>query len=221
MHLESEYTKYPRTPHLPWSPGNTVDDIQLDSVTHLEKLTDVIVTEKLDGENTTLYNDIMHARSVDSRQHKSRNWLKSLHASKMSDIPNGMRICGENMYARHSIYYDQLKTYFYVFAIFDGDICLSWDETVEWCELLGFEIVPVLYRGPWVEDRIRACWTGISRFGNEQEGYVVRNAFRFNQKDFRLNFAKYVRAGHVTSEEHWMDQPLVPNRLAFKPDRTQ
>jgi len=41
--------KYPRTPHVPWSPGNTADDIVLDSIRHLESLVDVVVTEKLDG----------------------------------------------------------------------------------------------------------------------------------------------------------------------------
>ena len=57
--------KYPRTPHLPWSHGRAEDDIALDSIEHLERLGDVVITEKLDGENTTLYHDYLHARSVD------------------------------------------------------------------------------------------------------------------------------------------------------------
>ncbi len=47
--------KYPRTPHLPWSSGRSEDDIALDSNEHLERLEDVVVTEKLDGENTTIF----------------------------------------------------------------------------------------------------------------------------------------------------------------------
>jgi hypothetical protein len=54
--------KYPRTPHLPWSPGRSEDDIALDSIEHLEHSEDIVVTEKLDGENTTLYHDYLHAR---------------------------------------------------------------------------------------------------------------------------------------------------------------
>jgi hypothetical protein len=73
-------SKYPRTPHLPWSPGRTGDDILLDSIRHLERLQDVVVTEKRDGENTTLYRDYLHARSLDSSSHVSRNWLKCFHA---------------------------------------------------------------------------------------------------------------------------------------------
>ena len=42
------------------------DDIALDLSRYLEHLEDVVITEKLDGENTTLYHDYLHARSVDS-----------------------------------------------------------------------------------------------------------------------------------------------------------
>lgn len=63
--MQTTRTKYPRIPHLPWSPGRLEDDIALDSIEHLERLEDVVVTEKLDGENTTLYHDYLHARSVD------------------------------------------------------------------------------------------------------------------------------------------------------------
>ena len=52
--------KYPRTPHLPFSPGRSDDDIGLGKV---EFTGEVVVTEKLDGENTTLYHDYLHART--------------------------------------------------------------------------------------------------------------------------------------------------------------
>ena len=214
MGNSNNLVKYPRTPHVPWSPGNTADDIVLDSIRHLESLVDVVVTEKLDGENTTLYRDHMHARSVDSRAHPSRDWLKRFHAGFRHDIPPNFRICGENLYARHSVYYDSLPSYFLVFAVFEHETCLSWDETAEWCKLLGLEHVPVLYRGPWNEAKIKSCWRGTSAFGAEQEGYVIRNASRFQFGDFGRNLAKFVRASHVTSEEHWMAQALVPNRLS-------
>ena len=44
-------------------------DICLDSIEHLEQLKDVVVTEKLDGENAMLYHDYLHARSVESKSH--------------------------------------------------------------------------------------------------------------------------------------------------------
>jgi hypothetical protein len=206
--------KYHRTPHLSWSFGRSEDDIALDSIEHLECLDDVVVTKKLDGENTTLYHDYLHARSLDSKAHPSRDWIKQFHASIKPDIPQDFRICGENLYVKHSIFYDALTTYFYVFAIFQNDTCLSWDETVEWCKLIGLETVPVLYRGKWNEKAIKACWRGRSVFGKEQEGYVIRNAKSFRFEDSRDNTAKYVRANHVTTNQHWMHDIMTPNWLA-------
>src|SRR5690625_4496339 len=60
-------TKYPRTPHLPWSPGCADDDriISAESLRVLDALPTVI-TEKMDGGNITLMRDAMYARSVDS-----------------------------------------------------------------------------------------------------------------------------------------------------------
>lgn len=40
---------------------------------------EVVVTEKIDGENTTMYPDHIHARSLDSNHHPSRNIVKQLH----------------------------------------------------------------------------------------------------------------------------------------------
>ena len=72
------------------------------------------------------------------------------------EIPEGWRICGENLYARHSILYDGLKSYLYVFSVWnERNECLSWDETVEWCELLGLECADVLYRGLFDESVLK------------------------------------------------------------------
>lgn len=101
---------YPRTPHLPWSPGASADDVRVGGLGGFVGR-EVVVTEKLDGENTTLYADGLHARSVDSAHHPSRAWLKALHGRIADRIPAGWRVCGENLYARHSIPYDTLDGY--------------------------------------------------------------------------------------------------------------
>ena len=103
------YFKYPRTFHLPWSPGVNRDDQILVGVDYFRGQ-QVIVTEKLDGENTSMYSDHFHARSLDSRHHPSRAWVKTLHGGIKHEIPSGWRICGENLYARHSIHYRGLPT---------------------------------------------------------------------------------------------------------------
>lgn len=107
-------TKYPRTPHLPWSQGITPDDVKNTSVDCFMGK-EVVVTEKMDGENTSLYRDGLHARSIDSNNHPSRNWVKSFWATKMHDLPEGFRICGKNLYAQHSIPYTSLRSYFLLF----------------------------------------------------------------------------------------------------------
>lgn len=216
----SHFHKYPRTYHLPWSPGTTSDDRILPNVKHFEGL-EIVVTDKLDGENTSMYSDHIHARSLDSNHHPSRTWVKVLHGQIGHQIPPGWRICGENVYALHSIPYTKLEGYFYVFGIYDDkNQCLSWDETVEYAAMLDLPVVPVLYRGPWDEEKVKACWTGNSTAspGDQQEGYVVRvaDSFSYGAQDeglFSKFTAKYVRRGHVQTDQHWMQQEVVPNLL--------
>lgn len=111
-------THYPRTPHLPWSPGASGDDVRTGDLSGLRGL-EVVVTEKLDGENTTLYQDGLHARSLDSAHHPSRTWVKALQGRIGPSIPAGWRICGENLYARHSIPYRELVDIHPRFAVRD------------------------------------------------------------------------------------------------------
>jgi hypothetical protein len=204
--------KYPRTPHLPFSEGASPDDIYLSNADMFKNM-DVIVTEKMDGENCNISSDKIHARSTSSKDHPSRHWVKDLWSNIRYDIPKGMRIVGENLYAQHSIAYNKLPSYFLAFAIFEGNTCLSWPDTEEWCGLLGLKHVPVLYKGPWEETPIMQCYTGKSQCGGFQEGYVVRNAGSFPFSEFARNVAKFVRKGHVQTDEHWMAKPITPNQI--------
>jgi hypothetical protein len=215
MKITDNMVKYPRTPHIPGSPGATSDDRLLDSVDHFVGRR-VVVTEKLDGENTTIWSGgHSHARSLDSGRHESRSMLRSEAARVGLDLPEGWRVCGENTYAEHSISYSALPSYFVVFSIWnEKNEALSWDETVEWCALLGLNHVPVLFDGIWDETAVRACYTGVSRFGGKQEGYVVRMADGFHYDEFDRNLAKFVRAGHVQTDQHWSQKAVTPNKLA-------
>lgn len=199
-------THYPRTPHLPWSPGATADDLRTTDLSGFAGR-EVVVTEKLDGENTTLYRDGLHARSLDSAHHPSRAWVKSLHGNVASAIPEGWRVCGENMYARHSLPYDDLDSWFYAFSVWAGDRCLSWDATVRFASELGVPTPKVLWRGVFDERVLRRLRLDLTR----QEGYVVRVADGFEFADFRCCVAKWVRTGHVQTDQHWMYGPVVAN----------
>ena len=207
--------KYPRTLHLPWSDtiGDDGDHV-LESL-HAFEGQEVVVSEKLDGENTTLYRTHLHARSLDSGHHPSRGWIKNFHARLAPHIPSGVRINGENLFALHSIPYESLPSYFVVFGIWRGDTLLSWDETTELCtdlearrgELLA--TAPVLFRGEWNEKMVRALYPRSSQFGPTSEGYVVRLA----RAEWNQSVAKYVRPRHVQTGPHWMQKPVEKNGL--------
>lgn len=215
-----KYFKYPRTFHVPWSPGTSSDDKILSSVEHFHGL-EVVVTCKIDGENTTMYRDHIHARSLDSKHHPSRTWVKTLHGKIKHELPLNWRFCGENVYALHSIKYNNLESYFYIFGIYDDkNVCLSWDDTEAYAKMLGIPTVPVIYRGLWDEEKIKSCWTGKSSAspGDEQEGYVVRvaDSFPYDGQDegtFSKYTAKFVRKNHVQTDEHWLSKPVEPNLL--------
>ena len=211
LKLFGDLIKYPRTYHLPWSPGMTRDDRMLRSLDHFEGLR-VVVTEKLDGENTTLYSTAMHARSLDSGGHPSRDWVKNLHGRVASQIPALWRVCGENLYARHTLKYDDLPSYFMVFSIWDEfNRAVSWDDTVSYARVLDLETVPVLYDGIWDEAAIRKIASEMDL--TTREGYVVRLARGFSYGEFRRAVAKFVRAEHVGSSHNWMMKSVEKNGL--------
>lgn len=206
-------TKYPRTMHLPWSYPSSDDKILTDTSVLFNA--DVVVTEKLDGENTTMYTNYMHARSLTFASHPSRGYVRELHAMIGPHIPEGWRVVGENVTAKHAIGYDHLPGRFVVFAVFDEkNLCLSFDETKTWASLLDLPIAPVLYEGQFDEQKIKACFTGKSTYGGEQEGYVVRVKNAFMQDVFSTHVAKFVRPNHVQPDSvHWASAPVVFNKL--------
>ena len=210
--------KYPRTLHLPWSPGATSDDKMLTVKSMYDNFYDrhVLVTEKMDGENTTMYQDYIHARSLDSNHHPSRDWVKRYHSELAHNIPDRWRVCGENMFAKHSISYDNLDSYFYGFSIWDeNNICLDTETTKEWFDLLGIKHVPIITHlytvGNGWDWHIIGLAQEATRSG--KEGIVIRNREAFHYNDFQKNVAKYVRANHVQTNKHWAHQEIIPNKL--------
>lgn len=201
--------KYPRTPHLPWSPGRTGDDKVLESVDHFLGR-ELIATIKMDGECTTLYPDYLHARSIDSKDHESRHWLKGFHSQIKNRIPSGWRVCGENLFAKHSIHYTDLSSYFYGFSVWDErNVCLDWGTTIDFFDSVG--IVPVLAFSNGslekIDKEFNLCFT------DKTEGYVVRLFDEFKYQDFGMSMAKYVRKNHVQTGNHWMYEKIEKNVL--------
>ncbi|MEM9159947.1 MAG: RNA ligase family protein, partial [Verrucomicrobiota bacterium] len=122
----------------------------------------------------------------------------------------GWRVCGENLFAEHSIRYTELLSYFYLFSVWnEKNETLSWDETVAFAEKMRLPTPQELYRGVWDAKLVR----DLSFDRSSVEGYVVRLAGRFSYPDFSQSVAKNVRYAHVNTDEHWMHQEIKQNLL--------
>jgi len=207
--------KYPRTLHLQNSPNRGKDgDHAHEDFSNFEGR-EVVTSLKVDGEATTMARDYIHARSVEPSYHPTRTWVRRLWGEIAHDIPEGFRVVGENAYGQHSIAYKDLPTYFFVYGVYnDKNVCLSWDETEEWAELLGLQTVPVLYRGPWDKKAVMACYPR-PLYSDEAEGFVVRWAEGFSYYDHWKATGKFVRENHVKPDSgHWRSGNVPVNKLA-------
>lgn len=198
--------KYGRTYHFPFSPGTSSDDrIHSEWQGILSK--ELVVTEKLDGENTCLKRTGVFARShAAPTQSPWSVKMRELWDILKHDLGD-LEIFGESLYAIHSIEYERLEHYFYVFAIRHERRWLSWDEVVFYANLLDLPTVPVVARGIFDEQSLtQLILDGIqqeSKLGGNCEGFVVRSTEGFEEEDFKNSVLKYVRKNHVKTDEHW------------------
>lgn len=207
--------KYPRTPHLPWSPGGTSDDKRLSSIDNFVGK-ELLITEKMDGSNVCLTSTNVFARSHSGvPSHASFDLLKAQHAQIKHKIDAGLSVFGEWIYAVHSINYTKLPSYFMIFGVRDDETgeWYSWDLVEELAKDLGFPTVPVLFRG-YTSD-LEQLTTDLSKnpstCGPEKEGVVVRILGALEEHTF--NMAKYVRKNHVQTDDHWMHKEITKNLL--------
>ena len=212
LHMFTDYVKYPRTYHLPFSASKTNDDRTLEDCSQFEGK-EIIILEKMDGENTSIYGNYVHARALDNDSHPSRDWVKNYAAKIGWELPRGWRLCGENVFAKHAIHYYNLRSYFYLFSIWDDkNFCLSWDETLEYADMLELIVVPTLWRGIWNENI--ALEIAYHLDTETEEGFVVRTTDGFEYGAFRKSTAKYVREDHVDSTVHnWKMQAVIKNHV--------
>ncbi|NDV58326.1 RNA ligase family protein [Bacteroides sp. 519] len=212
--------KYGRTYHYPFSPGTTNDDrINLNYWENISKINTLIHTEKLDGENNCLSRYGVFARSHAAPT--TSPWTSRLREqwSLIKNDLDDIELFGENLYAIHSIKYKQLESYYYVFAARCMDKWLSWEEVKFYAALFDFPTVPEIkteavtnITTELLKEEI-ICWSqepsffgSIDTQTNEdcsREGVVTRNIEEFPVNCFAQNVFKYVRKGHVKTNEHW------------------
>jgi hypothetical protein len=214
--------KYPRTYHFPFSPGTTSDDRIAKSFDRL--LTEpIVITEKLDGENTCLNQYGVFARSHAA---PTRNpWANYLwdHWNGLHKQLGELELFGESLYAVHSIKYTRLESYFYLFGIREGDRWLAWDEVEFYAGVLGLPTVPVLFRGSAgdlpaearlvPEEKLKtfilktvtepSSLSDPAIAATPREGVVARVSRGFDTMGFPECVFKWVRKNHVQTDEHW------------------
>lgn len=203
--------KYSRSLHAPPSLGTTSDDRflppnYLEAFAAMDRL---VLTEKLDGQN-----NCFNKHGVFARTHAAPSahpWDKPLWDRWQlikTELKN-LEIFGENMYGIHSIAYADIESYFYVFAVREGERWLSWEVVKFYAALLDFPTVPeyeintplisILDSGKtgnhaletWLTANIGLPWLKSVETGGRlggydpttgqacSEGFVVRNADGF------------------------------------------
>lgn len=225
-----DIVKFPRTPHLEGSalqPGD--EDVPRMHRRALEG--EVVVTEKLDGINIGLRFDELGKPWLFSRAHfvGSEPWFDRLKGQ----IAANARACferlgprfvvyGEWLFARHTVFYDSLPAYFFVFDAFDLDEqrFLGTNERAALLDGLGFVEAPVVWRGagrelPEVEEllgRSRFASAGLrdtfdaliaarglvierERAQTELSGLMEGLCFRLERDGRFVTRCKYVRPG--------------------------
>jgi hypothetical protein len=218
--------KYPHTPYFDFSPAvSEKDKNRKDVYIDLQHLLNkpLVFTIKMDGSNLGMTREKIFARNGVDARHKSFDLAKVLHNKIKENIPQDEIWFGEWLYAKHSIHYTDLESYFQLFAIYfikdDYWTSVSWMKTL--ADRVGIKIVPLLTRnfmnGPQYGD-IKTLKQVIQQEGDKvirkgHEGIVVRTKEGFYAKDLNKCIAKYVRANHVQTDEHWKTQKIVRNGL--------
>ena len=214
--------KYPRTLHAHSSLGTTSDDRFLPRgyVNAFAAMDELVVTEKLDGQN-----NCFNRHGVFARTHATPTthpWDKPLR-ERWELIKNDLgdlEVFGENMYGIHSIAYRELASYFYVFAVREKDRWLSWEEVEFYARLLDFPTVPTYtVKRPlrefvakerseeaaleaWLTDVLGRPWLESTETGGRlggydpatkapaSEGFVIRNTGSYAATDGPLAVAE-------------------------------
>lgn len=130
-----------------------------------------------------------------------------------------IELFGENLYAIHSIEYQYIEDYFYLFAVRQGNNWLSWDEVKFYAALFDFPTVPEIilpancrisaqdYQSKLISTAAQDSLFGATdvKTGKScsMEGIVSRNSAGFSVDDFAENIFKYVRQNHVKTDLHW------------------
>ncbi|MBR3612327.1 MAG: RNA ligase family protein [Bacteroidaceae bacterium] len=259
MRIENVIIKYPRTPHIQGSRMQAGDeDLRQRPFSEIAGRY-LVLEEKIDGANSAVsFTDDGELR-LQSRGHfltggyRERHYdlMKqwgAVHKKRLYEVLGHRYIMyGEWMYAKHSIYYDQLPHYFMEFDVLDRETGKFLDTPSRHHLLADLPIssVPVLDTGVYhsVDEILR--FLGNSKYISDNHIDHLRedaeklglDADRVCRETDRtrtmegiyikveengevVDRMKYVRASFLqtveVSQSHWLDRPIVPNRIINK-----
>jgi len=233
-----EFTKYPRTPHLFGSKG-TDDDKHLGEAESLDFIANdsLIIEEKIDGTNVGIHfsNDgqmMLQCRGhlITEGMHPQYDLFKQWTTVKRESLEKRLEsrfiLFGEWVYARHSIFYQQLTHYFFEFDIYDKQkrTFLDLEQRLALLDGSTIQTVPVVHTGEINRNDLQRL-IGPSQFDSQfvnpdsqrmdnlMEGVYLRT----EANGVVTGRAKFVRPEFVEKikqSTHWQYQPMVANQLA-------
>lgn len=153
-----QHEKYSRSLHAQISLGTTSDDrFMPNGYITAFAAKPLILTEKLDGQNNCLsrYGVFARSHAAPSRHPWDKPLVERWRLIK--DDLHDLELFGENMYGIHSIAYNRLQSFFYLFAVRQDGRWLSWDEVKFYAGLFDFPTVPELPIRQPLADFVQQC----------------------------------------------------------------
>jgi len=181
--------KYPRTPHLEGSRlqvgDHDLSQIKIEEIKHRF----LVLEEKLDGANVGISFDESGKLMLQSRGHfltggprekhfaLFKAWANCHLRSLYSLLGRRYQMYGEWLYAKHTVFYDQLPHYFLEFDIYDRESHHWLDTPTRHTLLSGSPIrsVPVLAQGPTPEVMPVTRWLTRSNYQSPSMEIVLRD----------------------------------------------
>lgn len=246
--------KYPRTHHLEGSrrqPGD--EDLETAPFRRLAGR-HLVVEEKVDGANAGLSFDLSGRLRLQSRGHfltggpRERHfalfkaWASRHQARLFAALGTRYVLYGEWLYAKHTIFYDQLPHYFLEFDVLDRTDGAFLSTARRRALLAGLPLVsaPVLWEGllpsrgalesligpsrcksPVWRDRLTRLRAdlGLPAADAETDPTDLMEGLyiKVEEGGHVVDRYKLIRAGFLTtvlqSGSHWLSRPIVPNQL--------
>jgi hypothetical protein len=247
--------KYPRTQHLVGS-NKQVGDHDLNSVAFSEiQNRYLVIEEKIDGANCGISFTSDGELALQSRGHYLgpsnarerqfnlfKSWANGIADQLFDILGDRYLMYGEWMYAKHTVFYDQLPHYFMEFDIYDRkkEIFLSTAKRHEMLKGTSIVSVPVIKTGKfksikeiselltlslykskeWKDNLEKASGDRCESVAKETDQSDLAEGLyiKVESEDETIGRYKYVRSSFTNSimdsGTHWAARPIVQNQLA-------